>query len=205
MPRPPDDSPELSHIVPDLRRLAVAIDSVIPDPANVRMHPERNLRAVSASLRRFQQRKPIVVNKTNGVIEAGNGTVECALSLGWKWVAAVMVEDDPATATGFAIADNRTAEMAHWDYAGLARMLSDAVGDIPNDELGFTDEDLAALAQEFAAAGDGAQDPNDIGDYDEEQDHYLVKIQGVKRDEARAVLDIVREAVRPWSLKPELA
>jgi len=203
VPRPPDDSPELAHIIPDLRPLAVSVDSVSQDPSNVRVHPERNIQATAASLRRFQQRKPVVVNRKNGIVEAGNGTLECARLLGWKWVAAVMVEDDPTTATGYAIADNRTAEMAHWDYAGLTSMLQGAIGDIPADELGFTDDDLAALAQEFAGAG--AQDPDDIDDYDEDEDHYLVKIQGVKQAELRDVLDLVREAVKPWGLKPEVA
>ena len=37
------------------------IDDISPDPANVRMHSERNLAAIVASLRKFGQQKPIVV------------------------------------------------------------------------------------------------------------------------------------------------
>jgi DNA modification methylase len=57
----------------------------------------------------------------------------------------VIVDDDPATATGFAIADNRTAELAEWDDEVLARLLEAVEEEMPAVELGFTDEDLAEL------------------------------------------------------------
>lgn len=61
----------------------VSIDSLVFDPANVRKHPEKNLATIKASLLRFGQQKPIVVD-ANGVVRAGNGTLAAAKALGWK-------------------------------------------------------------------------------------------------------------------------
>jgi len=36
----------------------------------------------------YGQRKPVVVNRRTGIIEAGNGTLEAAVSLGWSHLAA---------------------------------------------------------------------------------------------------------------------
>lgn len=52
------------------------------DPANVRKHNEKNLDAIKASLTRFGQQKPIVIDKS-GVVRAGNGTLAAAKALGW--------------------------------------------------------------------------------------------------------------------------
>ena len=58
------------------------------------------------------------------VVEAGNGTLEAARALGWTHVAAVLVDDEPATAAGFGISDNRTAELAEWDQEALDKLLA---------------------------------------------------------------------------------
>ena len=105
----------------------VAIDSVHVDPANVRRHPERNLDAIKASLARFGQQKPIVVD-ANGVVRAGNGTLEAAKSLGWTKIAIVRTDLANSEATAFSIADNRTAELAEWDDSGLGRDAASAPG-----------------------------------------------------------------------------
>lgn len=114
------EAPTLDHIAHDLRPLAVPCDSIAFDPDNCRLHPEDNLEAITGSLSQYGQRRPVVVNRRTGQIEAGNGLLQAALSLGWTHVAVIWVDDDPATATGYAIADNRTAELARWDQAKLA-------------------------------------------------------------------------------------
>jgi DNA modification methylase len=114
---------KLPYIAQDLRPLAVPINSVKPDPGNARQHPERNLETIKASLERYGQRKPIVVNRKTKTIEAGNGTWEMAKALGWPKIAVVFVEDDSTTAVGYGIADNRTAELAEWDEQVLVNLL----------------------------------------------------------------------------------
>lgn len=132
-------------IAESLKIFAVPIASIQPDPANTRRHPVRNLEAVKASLQRYGQRKPIVVNRVTGIIEAGSGTWKAAQELGWSEVAAVYVEDDPTTAAGYAIADNRTADLAEWDDAALARTLEALKTEGELSNVGFDDRDLDRL------------------------------------------------------------
>jgi len=54
----------------------VKIASLLADPANARKHDKKNIDAIKASLKQFGQRKNIVVR--DGIIIAGNGTVEAA-------------------------------------------------------------------------------------------------------------------------------
>ena len=133
------------HIAEGLRTLAVDITTLRQDPANARLHNDQNLEAIMSSLSKFGQRKPVVVNKRDGIVEAGNGTLQAAKALGWSHVAAVFVDDDPATATGFAIADNRTAELATWDEETLGKLLESIGDEMPAIELGFSDEQLAEI------------------------------------------------------------
>lgn len=100
----------------------VSISSLIPDPSNVRLHPDKNLAAIKGSLAKFAQQKPIVVDKNNLVI-AGNGTLEAAKLLGWNEIKIIRTELIGAQATAFAIADNRTSELAEWDRENLGAQL----------------------------------------------------------------------------------
>jgi DNA modification methylase len=140
---------DLPFIIESLRPLAVSIDSVKPDPANVRVHDERNIGAIKSSLQRFGQRKPLVVNRRTGLVEAGNGTLDAARALGWSHVAVVFVDDDPAAASGFSIADNRTAELADWDEAALARVLQSLKQEAELAFTGFDDADLNRLLRDL--------------------------------------------------------
>lgn len=152
---------ETPWIAEPLRALAVPIDDLTPDPANARRHPERNMAAIQASLRAYGQRKPLVVRRSGMVVTAGNGTLAAARALGWTHVAAVVVDDDAVTATGFALADNRTAELAEWDDAVLAGLLSGlAEEDVALADLGWDADDMAALT---ASLGEDADPPEDPG------------------------------------------
>ena len=118
--------------------MKISITNLSLDPKNARKHSARNLEAIAASLEKFGQRKPIVVHR--GVVLAGNGTLEAAKSLGWTEIDVAEVPDDwdNDTAKAYALADNRTAELAEWDESELAKQLlelQDADWDIT--ELGF--------------------------------------------------------------------
>lgn len=126
------------------------ISELSQDPANARKHGTRNIEAIKASLRRFGQQKPIVVDSSN-VVRAGNGTLEAARDLGWKSVSVVRTTLQGTDATAFAIADNRTAELAEWDDEVLAATLESLQFEDADllDDVGFSDEELSELlAQE---------------------------------------------------------
>ena len=100
----------------------IAVAELSLDPSNVRKHSRRNLDAIKASLRKFGQQKPIVVD-AKGIVLAGNGTLTAAKELGWTEIQITRTELAGVEATAFAIADNRTAELAEWDEDGLTKVL----------------------------------------------------------------------------------
>lgn len=113
------------------------ISKLTADPENARTHDKKNLDAIASSLEKFGQVKPIAVTRT-GVVLAGNGTLRAAESLGWSEISVVVVPEswDYATAKAYALADNRTAELADWDTDILASQL------IELDSVGWDAVDL---------------------------------------------------------------
>lgn len=119
------------------------------DPSNARKHGDRNLEAIKSSLAKFGQQKPIVVDSA-GVVVAGNGTLAAAKALGWAEIDVVVTDLAGSQATAFAIADNRTSELAEWDGEVLTKLL----GSLELDEriaAGFDDAELAKLENSLKA------------------------------------------------------
>jgi ParB-like chromosome segregation protein Spo0J len=123
----------------------VHIDSLILDPGNARKHNEKNIEAIKGSLARWKQQKPIVVSKDNVVI-AGNGTLTALRALGKTEVWIARTELSGAEAIAYALADNRTAELASWDDEVLGKSLQALredgfdIGEIGFDVGDFFDE-----------------------------------------------------------------
>ncbi len=128
----------------------IDITDISQDPANVRKHSRRNLDAIKASLRAFGQQKPIVIDSRN-IILAGNGTYEAAKELGWPEIQIVRTTLAGSSAVAYAIADNRTAELAEWDDTALAeqlRALQSEEFDI--EAAGFTGEEIDGLIEKLS-------------------------------------------------------
>jgi DNA modification methylase len=145
---------ELNYITEGLRGLAVPIDSLHEDAANARVG--HDVARIAASLKAYGQRKPIVANRLqDGKVEAGNGTYRAAKSLGWSHIAVVFVDDDPATAAAFGIADNRVAEFSRWDEEVL-REIANTTGDL---FTGFEPAELDDLVGVSTATEPTIEDP----------------------------------------------
>ena len=142
--RPQDEHP---NIAVALHGLVVPITSVELHPRNPRVG---DVEAVAASLRRFGQQKPIVVQASTHYVVAGNHLVRAALTLGWTEIAANIVELDDATATAFMLADNRTGDLGGYDDALLAAILAEVAAADDLAATGYDADDVAALV---AAAG----------------------------------------------------
>lgn len=128
----------------------VPINSVKPDPENARLHPDRNLEAIKVSLEEFGQQQPIIVDQDN-VVVVGNARLAAAKALGWTEIQVVRTKLTGAQRTAFAIADNRTGELAEWDPKVLAdalKMLHEA-GAL--DSAGFTADEMASFADMASA------------------------------------------------------
>ena len=133
------------NVIEDLIPLLIPIDSVTRSKSNARVHDKRNLESIKASIKMFKQRTPIVVNKRNGTIEKGNGTHETIEAMGWTHIAAVFVDDDPQTESGYGIADNRTAELAEWDIEILSKQLDALEKGLGAEVAGFNKKEVKEL------------------------------------------------------------
>ena len=133
----------------------VPISSLHADPANARAHGERNLEAIRASLSRFGQAEPLVVQRSSGRVVGGNGRLVAMKAMGWTEVEVVELDLDDVQATALGIALNRTGELAEWDMPALGKLLESLQDVGALDGVGFDPKEIDALLGELDA-GDGA-------------------------------------------------
>jgi ParB-like chromosome segregation protein Spo0J len=119
--------------------------SLVPDPANARSHGPDNLASIVASLRRFGQAEPLIVQQGTNVVIAGNGRLAAKKELGWTDCDVVYLDVDSMDATALGIALNRTADLAGWDDEVLAKLLTQLAADDALEGVGFTEEQLGLL------------------------------------------------------------
>lgn len=169
------------------------LTELVSDPNNARKHDTKNLDAIKGSLTQFGQRKPIVIDKANVVI-AGNGTLEAARSLGWIEIEVVRVPSDwtPDQAKAFALADNRTAELATWDDNVLQQQLQELelsgmqiadfgfeVADVPILDVETFEDDIPVIPEDPTTK---------LGDMYKLGEHYLVCGDSTKTETIERVL-----------------
>jgi len=143
----------------------VNIDDLDLDPRNARKHDTKNLKAIADSLELFGQRKPIVV--WGRTVVAGNGTMVAARSLGWTEITVARVPDDWSAdqVKAYALADNRSAELAEWDEQVLAAQLLELTEaefdvellgfELPADELqDVIEDDMPEVVEPKTKLGD---------------------------------------------------
>jgi hypothetical protein len=131
----------VSVAIPEsLAELAVTIDQVSPHPANARTHDDAMLRE---SLELHGQYRPLVVQRATGHVLAGNGTLAAATALGWDRVAVTYVDVDDERALRILAIDNRANDLAGYDMAALAGLLT-GLPDLAG--TGYTMDDLDDLA-----------------------------------------------------------
>ena len=147
-----------AKIAPQLRSLVVAIDSVTLHPNNPR---RGDVDAVAASLTRFGQQKPIVVQASSGYVVAGNHLLKAALAIGWTEIAANIEDLDDASAVAFMLADNRAADLGGYDDSLLAAILAEQEAAANLAATGYDADDVAAIlrAADMAEARDADAAP----------------------------------------------
>lgn len=131
------------------------------DPNNARRHSLQNVEAITRSLLQFGQRRAAVI-RADGTIVAGNGMYEAAMAAGFQTLHCHVVPDDwsDEQAQAFAIADNRTAELADWDEQQLIDSLSAFSSDDLLAAAGYTEQDFADLMRNYTGKAEGETDPS---------------------------------------------
>lgn len=113
--------------------------------------------AVAASIKEFGFRIPILLDK-NGTIIAGHTRLKAAMKLGLKEVPCIYADDlNEEQVKALRLADNKTAELADWDF------------DLLNDELlDIIDIDMTSFG--FEELLDARPDLEDEEDFDVDAD-----------------------------------
>lgn len=125
------------------------LDELTPYENNPRVN-EGAVEAVAESLKKFGWKQPLVVDRS-GVIIVGHTRLKAAERLGWETAPVVIAEDlTEEEARAYRLADNKTAELADWNFQLL-------------------DEELAGINEiDMAAFGFDLTEPEDPEDIEED-------------------------------------
>lgn len=159
----------------------ISIADIIPYENNPRKN-DVAVDPVANSIKRFGFKVPIVIDKEN-VIVTGHTRFKAALKLGLEKVPCVVADDlTEEEIKAFRIADNKTGELAGWDFAMLDLEL-DEINDIDMSEFGFID----------------ASEYNVDDFFNQEVEHPKENQKGIKlitdtEEQAKEAFDILTEA-----------
>jgi len=139
----------------------LSIDALKPYPTN----PRRNDSAVDAvakSIDAFGWNVPVICDKDLTVI-AGHTRIKAAKQLGMDTIPVYIAEHlTPDQVKAYRLADNRTGEIANWDFQLLPEELRQLqMTDIDLGLLGFTERDLQIM---LGGVEEGYTDPDAVPD-----------------------------------------
>lgn len=141
----------------------VPIGGLRPNPKNPRTHSRKQIRQISASIRKFGFLNPILVDDDNMVL-AGHGRLEAARLEGLSHVPVVRFWHlTAAQKRAYLIADNRIAEQAGWDREMLAIELGELIDLLPAEGFdvsltGFEAAEIDLLLADMTALKSAPED-----------------------------------------------
>lgn len=128
-----------------LEVVRMLVEDVVPYQNNPR-HNDDAVDAVAASIAEFGFQQPIVVDKDH-VIVVGHTRLKAAKKLGLKYVPVVIADLSEEQANAYRLADNKTGELATWDFDALKIELDNLSMDMEQfgfefeiEEMDFTEE-----------------------------------------------------------------
>lgn len=141
------------------------IAEIIPNPQNPNTHPEQQIELLARIIDFQGWRAPIVISKRSGFVVRGHGRLLAAQRLNLKKVP-VDEQDYETEAQEWAdlIADNRIAELAEMDRAGLKDLIEQMdTGEIDLDFTGYDQGGLENLMSQFHVPGENTTiDENEL-------------------------------------------
>lgn len=121
----------------------IAVKDLVPYDKNPRRNDEAAVK-VAESIKQFGFKIPLVVDRNN-VVVCGHTRLKAAKKLKLKTVPCILADDlSEDQIKAFRLVDNRTAEIAEWDFA----LLEEELADVQLDMTAFDFDDL--LAEEEA-------------------------------------------------------
>lgn len=127
----------------------IELSRLVPDPLNTKNHPEEQIEKITQSMRK-RWTNPILVDD-DMVIVAGHGRRLAALRLGIEKVPVIVLHNlTEAERIQYQIFDNKSAEMAEWNWENLQAQMDRLVelgADI--EETGWTLDELSETLDEL--------------------------------------------------------
>ena len=138
------------------------IADVIPYERNPRIN-DGAVEAVAASIKEFGWRAPLVVDENN-VIICGHTRLKAAEHLGLDMVPVHIAKGlTPEQIKAYRIADNKTGEIAEWDFDLLPLELADLQNmDFDLSVLGFDTDELDKILNGDDVVAAGQTDPDEV-------------------------------------------
>jgi DNA modification methylase len=136
-----------------------SVDILIPYARNSRVHNDKQITQIAASIKEFGFNVPILIDETNQII-AGHGRLEAAKKLGLKEVPTIQLSHlTDAQKKAYIIADNQIALNAGWDLD----LLKIDIGELDEAKfdlelLGFSEKELNKLLEPEVIEGDTEDD-----------------------------------------------
>lgn len=134
--------------------------------------------AVAASIQHFGFKVPIIIDKDK-IIVAGHTRLKAARKLGLKTVPCIVADDlTPEQIKAFRVADNKTAELAEWDFEKLQTELAElSEMGVEMQDFGFDDifaDDNEIIEDEVPEIDEEAEPITKRGQIWKLGNHYLM-------------------------------
>jgi len=98
----------------------IRIDDLIPYAKNAKLHSDSQVARIAASIKEYGFVNPVLIDSDKQII-AGHGRVLAAMQLHMQQIPCVYADDlTDEQIRAFRLAENKTAELAGWDYKKLA-------------------------------------------------------------------------------------
>ena len=143
-----------------MKIIEMKVGDLIPYENNPRKN-EQAVEAVANSIKEFGFKNPIIVDKKN-VIVAGHTRLKAAELLGIEKVPVIRADDlTEEQIKAFRLADNKTSELAGWDFGKLEEEL-EQITNINMSDFGFESSDEIDIDSFFQDAEKGEKEPKKI-------------------------------------------
>lgn len=126
-------------------------------------NPRKNGSAVDAvakSIQEFGFRQPIVVDK-DGIIIVGHTRYKAAKKLELKTVPVHYADLDEQSVKAYRLADNKSGELATWDFFALDKELAE-ISDFDMTDFGFLENASGDLEEFFVEAEEKPKEPKKV-------------------------------------------
>lgn len=136
------------------------VDGIAANPRNSRTHSPEQIAKIAASIKQFGFMGAVLID-ADGMLIAGHGRLQAALSLGLKEIPCIIADHlTPAQRRAYMIADNRIAEDAGWDADILAGEFDFLNGE--EFDLGITGFSADEIDQIMAEPSGGLTDADQV-------------------------------------------